>query len=163
MLVLVALLGWPETAWSETWRGLTVAPESRCSPYERARDYRYPQSVENAIVEALGALYGPYTGRCFGSTRESDIDHIVATSEAHDSGLCAADRATRTRFANDLRNLTVASPEVNRRDKSGKDAAEWIPERNRCWFAARVVEVKLAYGLTVDRAEAAALEEALRG
>ena len=32
---------------AETWRGLTVAPESRCSPYERKRDYRYPPSVED--------------------------------------------------------------------------------------------------------------------
>ena len=30
---------------AETWRGLTVAPESRCSPYDKRRDYSYPQSV----------------------------------------------------------------------------------------------------------------------
>ena len=114
-------------------------------------------------MRALGAVYGPYTHTCFGSTRQSDIEHIVATSEAHDSGLCVATRATRERFAQDLRNLTLASPEVNRRQKLGKDAADWIPERNRCWFAARVVEVKRVYGLSVDRAEAEALENILRG
>ena len=38
-------------------------------------------------MRALGAVYGPYTGRCFGSTRDTDKEHIVATSEAHDSGL----------------------------------------------------------------------------
>ena len=27
---------------AETWRGLTVAPEHRCSPYDRKRDYPYP-------------------------------------------------------------------------------------------------------------------------
>ena len=79
------------------------------------------------------------------------------------SGLCAADRATRTRFAQDRRNLTLASPEVNRHQKSGKDAGEWIPDRNRYWFAGRVLEVKRAYGLTVDRREAAALERVLSG
>ena len=147
------------TASAETWRGLTVAPDHRrCSPYERKRDYPYPQSVEQDIVRALGAVYGPYTGTCFTSTRDSDIEHIVATSEAHDSGLCAADRTTRKRFAQDLRNLTLASPQVNRREKSGKDAGEWVPERNECWFAGRVLEVKRAYRLTVDRREAAALE-----
>ena len=36
-------LGGPASA--ENWRGLTVAPEHRCSPYERKRDYPYPQSV----------------------------------------------------------------------------------------------------------------------
>ena len=38
---------------TQTWRGLTVAPEERCSPYD-ADDYRYPQSVENDIVRELG-------------------------------------------------------------------------------------------------------------
>ena len=27
-----------------TWPGLTVAPEHRCSPYDRQRHYPYPQS-----------------------------------------------------------------------------------------------------------------------
>ena len=146
---------------AETWRGLTVAPEHRCSPYDRKRDYRYPQSVEREIVHRLGAIYGPYTGTCFGSTSETDIEHIVAASEAHDSGLCARDRATKARFATDLRNLTLASPQVNRHRKGGKDPAEWLPARNRCWFAARVVEVRRAYDLTIDRREAAALERVL--
>ena len=114
-------------------------------------------------MRALGAVYGPYTSRCFASTRESDIEHVVAASEAHDSGLCAADAATKARFSRDLRNLTLASPRVNRFEKSGKDAAEWVPTRNRCWFAARVVEVRQAYGLTVDQREAAALERILAG
>ena len=35
--------------------------------------------------------------------------------------------------------------------------------RNRCWFAARVVEVRQAYGFTIDRREAAALERILSG
>ena len=92
-----------------TWRGLVVAPEQRCSPYD-ADDYRYPQSVEDRIVAGLGGVYGPYTGRWFASTSDTDIEHMVARSEAHDSGLCAADLATRRRFATDLLNLTLAGP-----------------------------------------------------
>ena len=161
--VLVLAFSLVPHASAETWRGLTVAPESRCSPYDKKRDYPYPQSVERDIVRELGAVYGPYTGTCFASTAETDIEHIVAASEAHDSGLCAADAATKTRFARDLRNLTLAAPAVNRYQKSGKDAAEWVPDLNRCWFAARVVEVRRAYGLTVDRREAAALERILAG
>lgn len=148
---------------AETWRGLTVEPERRCSAY-RAGDYAYPQSVEPRIVAAMGGrVYGPYTGRCFGGIGETDIEHMVARSEAHDSGLCAADGETRRRFARDLDNLTLAAPDVNRRAKSDRDAADWLPERNRCWFAARVVAVKKKYGLTVDRREAAALERVLAG
>ena len=86
---------------------------------------------------------------------------MVATSEAHDSGLCARDLATKRRFAADLRNLTLAAPAVNRHEKGGKDAAEWMPEKNKCWFAARVVAVRMAYQLTIDRREAVALERVL--
>ena len=147
----------------ETWRGLTVTPERRCAPYDKKRNYPYPQSVEHEIVRELGAVYGPYTGTCFASAAETDIEHIVAASEAHDSGLCARVAGTKARFARDLRNLTLASPPVNRHQKSGKDAAEWVPARNRCWFAARVVAVRRAYGLTIDRREADALDRILAG
>ena len=156
-------LGLAHDASSETWRGLTVAPEHRCAPYDKARDYPYPQSVEQDIVRALGAVYGPYTGTCFATARETDIEHVVAATEAHDSGLCAADAETKARFSRDLRNLTLASPSVNRHEKSGKDASEWIPRRNQCWFAGTVVEVRQAYGLTIDRREAQVLESILSG
>ena len=92
----------------------------------------------------------------------TSIEQVVATREAQDSGLCAEDRATRKRFASDLRNLTLGSPQMNRHQKSGKDASEWMPDRNRCWFAGRVVAVKRAYGPTVDPREAAALKRILR-
>ena len=98
----------------------------------------------------------PYTGRFFRSTRETDIEHIVAVSEARDSGLCAAD----------LLNLTLASPDVNRCSESGKcayDASQWLPPMNQCWFAARVITVRLKYDLTVDRRKADALERVLSG
>lgn len=42
-----------------------------------------------------------------------------------------------------------------------KDAAEWLPDKNRCWFAHRVIEVRQAYSLTVDRREARALDAVL--
>ena len=106
-------------------------------------------------------MYSPYTGEWFADKFETDIEHIVARSEAHDSGLCAAGAATRTRFAQDLRNLTLASPQLNRYRKVAKDAAEWLPEKNRCWFAQRVIEVRRAYSLTIDRREARALDAVL--
>ena len=148
----------------DMWRGLAVAPEHRCAPYTRA-DYPYPRSIEARIVAAQGGLiYGPYSGRSFRTTLETDIEHIVAVSEAHDSGLCAAGPETRRRFATDLLNLTLAGPKINRCGKSGKcayDAAQWLPPMNQCWFAARIVAVRLKYRLTVDRREAAALERVL--
>ena len=160
-----ALLGlalWAATADGQaTWRGLTVASEHRCSPYN-SEDYAYPQSVEQSIARELGGIYSPYTGQCFATLWETDIEHMIARSEAHDSGLCAAPIATRRRFASDPLNLTLASPALNRDQKGAHDAAGWLPPQNRCWFAARVVQVRQKYGLTVDPREAAALEQVLR-
>ena len=42
-----------------------------------------------------------------------------------------------------------------------KDADDWMPERNHCWFARQVVKVKRKYGLTVDQREMRALENVL--
>ena len=163
ILGVALLLAAPALA-ADTWRGLVVAPEDRCSAYSKRRDYPYSQSVEARIGAGLGGrIYGPYTGRTFSSTRQTDIEHIVATSEAHDTGLCAADAATRRHFASDLLNLTLASAQVNRREKSGKDAAEWMPRMNSCWFAQKVVDVRQKYALTIDRREADALERKLSG
>ncbi len=154
----------PETTVGpDVWRGLVVAPEDRCSPYD-SDDYPYSQSVEQRIVASMGGIiYGPYTGKWFDSTSETDIEHIVARSEAHDSGLCAAGTAMRRQFASDLINLTLASPAVNRSQKSGKDATEWLPDLNRCWFASRVVEVRQQYDLTIDKRERDVLESILSG
>ena len=162
----IAAAGYVRAPAAETWNGLAVAPEQRCSPYDRG-DYPYPQSVEASIVASMaGRVYGPYTGRHFRSARETDLEHVVALSEAHDSGLCAAGPTVRRRFASDPLNLTLAAPAVNRCGAGGKcglDPAEWQPAMNECWFAARVVAVKRKYGLSVDRREAAALARVLTG
>lgn len=132
------------------WRGVPLAPENRCSEYD-SEDYPYPQSVELDIIEAQGGtICSPYTLECFESRTETDIEHIVARSEAHDSGLCAADDEVNAQFAADPINLTLASPSLNRYKKKGKDAAEWLPEHNFCWFAAQILAVRLTYGLTID-------------
>jgi hypothetical protein len=88
----------------------------------------------------------------------------VAASEGNDSGLCSAKAEKREQFAMDTLNLTLAAPEVNRCGVGGKcglDPAEWMSDKNQCWFADRVVKIKTKYGLSVDQAEAAALESVL--
>ena len=138
-----------------------LAAENRCSPYD-ADDYYYPQSVEQQIVNRMGGrIYSPNTGAYFSSTRETDIEHIVARSEAHDSGLCAAGNDVRSAFARDLDNLTLADPSTNRHQKIGKDLAEWLPAQNRCWYVNQVILVKRKYGLTWDAAEANAARSVL--
>lgn len=142
---------------SANWlAGIPIRAENRCTPYE-SDDYRYPQSLEAQIMaEMEGSFYSPYTGETFDWGEDVDIEHIVARSEAHDSGLCAADIFTRLAFASDPLNLTFASPEVNRDQKVAKDVAEWLPALNKCWYVNRVVAVKRRYGLSMDAREAEA-------
>ena len=135
---------------------MTVEPEKRCSEYNR-NHYRYYNSVENKIVERDGGIVSPYNGEEFNSTYETQIEHMVALSEAHDSGMCRANKSARSAFASDIDNLTLASPKLNR-EKGAKDAAEWLPEQSKCWFVETVVAVKLKYNLSVDIAERDVLE-----
>ena len=153
---------------AEEWCGLKVEREKSCSTYDRG-DYSYPASIERRIAEREGYLVDragkinrpyhlPYTADvAVRSIRDTDIEHRVACREAHDSGLCAATRATRRAFARDLDNLTLSLPSVNRWDKSDKDAADWLPEINRREFAEAVVKTKRKYRLSVDAAERDAL------
>ena len=160
-LAALAMLALAVAAQADVLAGLTIAPEDRCSRYN-SDDYRHLQSVEDEIIRRMGGhIFGPYEARFFKHKGQTDIEHIVAKSEAHDSGLCRVSRADRERFARDPDNLTLASPRVNRDQKRAYDAAEWLPDHNRCWYAARIVAVKRKYNLSVDRREAAALREVL--
>ncbi|MCC4789072.1 excalibur calcium-binding domain-containing protein [Vibrio splendidus] len=166
LIYVTALLVSFSSLGNEMWRGLVVAEEHRCSPYDKDAQYPYPASVEHAIVESMeGHIYGPYTGIYYQSTSETDIEHIVAASEGHDSGLCSASTETRKAFATDLLNLTLASPAVNRCSATGKcglDAGEWLPPRNQCWFAQRVIQIKTKYGLSVNPVEVNTLESVIQ-
>lgn len=154
LFVLVALQLTPT---NPTTAQIEIEPENRCSRYYR-EDYSYPPSLEPRILQynLMGSITSPYTGETFQSLDQVDIEHIVALSEAHDSGLCAEDYEVRKQFAQDLDNLTLASPQVNR-EKGSRDFAEWQPEQGACWYAQTVVRVKSKYGLSIDANEAVAL------
>ena len=140
---------------------VTIEEEDRCSEYD-SNDYRYSPAVEAEIVRRMdGRIYGPYSGTYFDSTKETDIEHIVARSEAHDSGMCSRSIEDRREFAGDLDNLTLAAPRLNRHVKVAKDAAEWLPEHNRCWYVSTIVAVKRKWRLSMDPSEAAVIRSVL--
>ena len=156
---------------AEMWRGLKVCAERSRDGYDRDDYGSGYTSLEDDIIAALpatmkknGQVYTPYSCIAFDiradGTAATDIEHIVALGEAHDSGI-ADDR--RRDIASDLDNLTIADPTVNRSEKSDRDAAEWMPDRHGTWFAARVIAVKREYELSVDPAERDALKGLLAG
>ena len=154
-----------------TWEGLCVREEpAPRTGYVRANH----ADSEAALILGLPAnlrimnpagrttaFMTPYTCKRFAvdanGKADTDIEHIVALAEAHDSGLAPS---LRHALANDLDNQTVADQAVNQ-SKSSKDAADWTPAKNGAWFADRVIRVKRRYGLSVDRAEAEALKALL--
>ena len=136
--------------------GVPVAPEVRHTVYDRS-DYSYPASIEQRIVIRQGGVFSPYSMRCFGDLGATDIEHIVANSEAHESGMGSRSREERRRYATDLDNLTLAAPRLNRYEKRAKDPANWLPENNRCWYVGKYLEIKRKYGLSMDQAEADAV------
>ena len=156
---------------AETWRGLKVCDERPRDGYDRDAFGTGYSSLEDEIIAALpptmkanGQVYTPYSCIAFditaNGTATTDLEHIVALAETHDSGI-ADDR--RRDIASDLDNLTIANPTVNRSQKSDRDAADWMPARHGAWFAERVIQVKMEYGLSVDPAERDALEALLAG
>ena len=156
---------------ADIWRGLQVCEEQPRDGYDRDAFGTGYSSLEDEIIDMLpptmkagGQVYTPYSCLAFDiradGTAETDIEHIVALAEAHDSRI-ADDR--RRNIASDLDNLTIADLTVNRSQKSDRDAGEWMPARHGAWFAAQVIAVKLEYGLSVDPAERDALERLLAG
>ena len=128
--------------------------ESRAvSPFREMGACEAPWAEPGTTFKSLPVRFARHPG--------SVPSDFVSRAEAHDSGLCTADAATRRRSASDLPNLTLAGPDVNRNRKKHHDAAHWMPQMNRCRFAARVAEVRRKYALTVDARKVNAPERVL--
>ena len=109
-----------------------------------------------------GGAIDAYTESEYVSDGDLDLDHRVARYEAHISGLCSKTAEDRDAFSRDPANLALSHWYVNRNVKKAYDAAMWLPPKNKCEFALRCYSDKAKHGLTVDRAEARALDRALK-
>ncbi|MFD4007623.1 DUF1524 domain-containing protein [Brachybacterium paraconglomeratum] len=116
-------------------------------------------------VVQRGTLDSPYSGDTVDFDRENstvDIDHVVALSDAWQTGAASWDEQTRREFANDPLNLLAVESSLNRQKGDG-DAATWLPPLKdyRCEYVARQIAVKDKYDLWVKPAEADAMERVL--
>ena len=140
------------------------APDCKGKSYARYRKsytrYELDRTLEDRIVAYQGRRYSPYDRKTYSENGQTDIEHIVARKEAHESGLCEQGVQAIRSFVTSLPNLTLSTPLVNR-TKADQDASEWMPVENRCWYAARVVKVKTIFNLSVDDAERTALRNQL--
>lgn len=114
-----------------------------------------------------GQLIDPFSGKIItfdlnASASNIDIDHIVALSNAWQTGAAYFEKDVRTNIANDPLNLMAVDARLNRQKGDG-DAATWLPPLKafRCEYVARQVAVKYKYKLWVTAPEKAAITNIL--
>ena len=112
-----------------------------------------------------GSLIDPYSGKeiTFSGTKSTiDIDHVVALSNAWQTGAAYFDKTKRQLIANDPLNLLAVDSNLNRQKGDG-DAATWLPplKSYRCDYVARQIAVKAKYALWVTSPEKEAIVKIL--
>ena len=127
-------------------------------------DITYKEGTRDCKVIA-GQLLDPFSGKViiFSPTKVViDIDHVVALSNAWQTGAAYFDKAVRTQIANDPLNLLAVDSKLNRQKGDG-DAATWLPPSKsfRCAYVARQVAVKAKYKLWVTEPEKVAITKIL--
>lgn len=114
-----------------------------------------------------GELIDPFSGKKLlfnlnTAASNIDIDHIVALSNAWQTGAAYFDKDTRSNIANDPLNLLAVDASLNRQKGDG-DAATWLPPLKsfRCEYVAKQVAVKFKYKLWVTSPEKKAITNIL--
>ena len=115
-----------------------------------------------------GTLVSPYTTETIAFVRGNDtsalvqIDHLVALSNAWQTGAQQLSQEQRVSLANDPLNLLAVDGRSNAQKGDG-DTATWLPANTgvRCAYVARQISVKAAYELWVTQAEADAMARVL--
>jgi hypothetical protein len=123
--------------------------------------------TRDCVVES-GKLIDPYSGITINfikgvkSSMEVQIDHLVALSNAWQTGAFKLTIEKRTQFANDPDNLLAVQGRLNSQKGDG-DAATWLPplKSYRCTYVTKQIAVKAKYGLWVTAPEKAAMKSIL--
>ena len=123
----------------------------------------YRSKTHDCVVES-GTLLDPYSGTTINfvkgvtSSMEVQIDHVVALSNAWQTGAFKLTLQKRTEFANDPDNLLAVQGRLNSQKGDG-DAATWLPPLKsiRCAYVTKQIIVKAKYSLWVTAPEKAAM------
>jgi hypothetical protein len=115
-------------------------------------------------VVLSGILVDRYSGETINfvrgtvSSMEVQIDHVVALSNAWQTGAFKLSVVQRTALANDPMNLFAVKGRLNSQKGDG-DAATWLPPLKsfRCAYVAQQIAVKAKYSLWVTAPEKEAM------
>jgi hypothetical protein len=127
----------------------------------------FRSGTRDCVIES-GTLVDPYSGTTINfvkgikSSMEVQIDHVVALSNAWQTGAFKLTLAKRTEFANDPDNLLAVQGRLNSQKGDG-DAATWLPplKSYRCTYVSKQISIKAKYGLWVTAPEKAAIKNIL--
>ena len=123
----------------------------------------YKAKTRNCVVLS-GTLLDRYSGESINFIRgnitsmEVQIDHVVALSNAWQTGAFKLTAEQRKALANDPMNLFAVKGRLNSQKGDG-DAATWLPPLKsfRCAYVAQQIAVKAKYSLWVVPPEKAAM------
>ena len=127
----------------------------------------YKVKTQNCVVES-GILIDRYSGETINFVRgnvtsmEVQIDHVVALSNAWQTGAFKLSVTQRAALANDPLNLFAVKGRLNSQKGDG-DAATWLPPLKsfRCTYVAQQIAVKAKYSLWVTVPEKEAMTRIL--
>jgi hypothetical protein len=127
----------------------------------------YKVKTRDCVV-LTGVLLDRYSGETINfvrgnvSSMEVQIDHVVALSNAWQTGAFKLTLIQRTALANDPMNLFAVKGRLNLQ-KSDGDAATWLPPLKsfRCAYIAQQIAVKAKYSLWVTASEKEAMTRIL--
>ena len=119
----------------------------------------YKPKTRDCVV-LTGVLEDKYSGETINfvrgniSSMDVQIDHVVALSNAWQTGAFKLTKIERTALANDPLNLFAVKGRLNSQ-KSDGDAATWLPplKSYRCAYVAQQIAVKAKYSLWVTAPE----------
>ena len=135
--------------------------------YRDLTSITYKDGTKECVVLS-GILVDPYSGEKIAFERgaktsmDVQIDHVVALSNAWQTGAFKLSYEKRLAFANDPMNLLAVKGRLNSQKGDG-DAATWLPPLKsiRCAYVAQQIVVKAKYGLWVTPPEKAAMQSLL--
>jgi hypothetical protein len=128
----------------------------------------FKEKTRDCVVLS-GTLIDPFSGETINfvrgnvSSMEVQIDHVVALSNAWQTGAFKLSIKERTAFANDPLNLLAVKGRLNSQKGDG-DAATWLPplKSYRCDYVARQIAVKIKYRLWFTAPEKEAMVRILK-
>jgi len=160
----------PKTGYKRNEFGNGWIKWSKCDTRQKilARDLTDIVLDDDGCTVLSGILNDPYTGniiefvRGTGTSNAVQIDHVVALSNAWQTGAQNLDLETRISLANDDLELLAVEGKANQQ-KSDCDAADWLPPNVafRCQYVARQIAVKIKYALWVTQNEYDAIKRVL--